>query len=85
MDVIGRLAVKSRADAERDLSSLLARAGGTAVSRQRGPKITVVETVIPQSSYGRFTEGLARIGAWQVEAGRSPLPDRVRVTVRLAD
>ncbi len=85
MDVVGRLLVKSRSAAERDLAALLARAGGSALSRQRGPRITVIEALVPHPGYGRFTEGLARIGTWQVEAGRSALPDPVRVTVRLEE
>jgi hypothetical protein len=85
LDVVGKLRVKSRSGAERDLAALLAKAGGTTVSRQRGEKITVIEAVVPNPSYGKFAEGLTRIGSWQVEAGRSPLPDPVRVTLRLAE
>jgi hypothetical protein len=85
LDVVGRLRVKSRSGAERDLAALVARAGGTTVSRQRGDKITVIEAVVPNPSYGKFSEGLSRIGSWQIEAGRSRLPDPVRVTVRLAE
>ena len=85
LDVVGRLLVKSRSGAERDLAALLAKAGGTTVSWQRGEKITVIEAVIPNPSYGKFAEGLTRIGSWQIEAGRSRLPDPVRVTMRLAE
>jgi Putative zinc-finger len=85
LDVVGRLRVKSRSGAERDLAALLAKAGGTTMSWQRGEKITVIEAVIPKPSYGEFAEGLTRIGSWQIEAGRSQLPDPVRVTVTLAE
>jgi len=85
VDVVGRLSVKNRTGAERDLEALFTRAGGTTLSRQRGAKVTVIEAVVPQPSYDKFTEGLSRIGSWQVEAGRSPLPQLVRVTVRLAE
>jgi hypothetical protein len=85
LDVVGKLRVKSRSGAERDLAALVAKAGGTTVSRQRGDKITVIEAVVPNPSYGTFAKGLNRIGSWQIEAGRSPLPDPVRVTVRLAE
>ena len=85
LDVVGKLRVKSRSGAERDLAALVAKAGGTTVSRQRGDKITVIEVVVPNPSYGKFAEGLNRIGSWQIEAGRSRLPDPVRVTVRLAE
>jgi hypothetical protein len=85
LDVVGRLRVKSRSGAERDLAALVSRAGGTTVSRQRGDKITVIEAVVPNPSYSKFAEGLSRIGSWQIEAGRPRLPDPVRVTVRLAE
>ena len=85
LDVVGKLRVKSRSGAERDLAALLAKAGGTTVSRQRGEKVTVIEAMVPNPSYGKFAEGLNRIGSWQIEAGRSRLPDPVRVAVRLAE
>ena len=85
MDVVGRLQVKNRSEAERDLVALLSRAGGRSVSRQRGPSVTVVEAAVPHASYGKFSQGLARLGSWRLEAERSPLPDLVQVSVRLAD
>jgi len=85
LDVVGKLRVKSRSGAERDLATLVAKAGGTTVSRQRGEKVTVIEAMVPNPSYGKFAEGLTRIGSWQIEAGRSRLPDPVRVAVRLAE
>jgi putative zinc finger protein len=85
VDVVGRLQVKSRSEAERDLAALLSRAGGTPVSRQRGPAVTVVEAAVPHASYGKFSQGLGRLGSWRLEAERSPLPDLVQVSVRLAD
>ncbi len=85
VDVVGRLQVKSRSEAERDLAALLSRAGGTSVSRRRGPAVTVVEAAVPHASYGKFSQGLVRLGSWRLEAERSPLPDLVQVSVRLAD
>ena len=85
VDVVGRLQVKNRSEAERDLAALLSRAGGTSVSRHRGPSVTVVEAAVPHASYGKFSQGLVRLGAWRLEAERSPLPDLVQVSVRLAD
>jgi len=85
VDVVGRLQVKSRSDAERDLTSLFARAGGTVVNRQRRASVTVIEAGVPQANYARFSKGIARIGSWRVEAERSPLPDVVQVSVRLAE
>ena len=85
VDVVGRLRVKSRSEAEREIGVLVARAGGSFVSRQRGPTTTVVEASVPHASYVVFAQGVARIGSWQIEAERSPLPDLVKVTVRLAE
>jgi hypothetical protein len=85
MDVVGRLLVKSRSGAERDVAGLLARAGGTTLSRQRGPTVTLVKGVVPHSNYGNFAAGLRGIGSWQLEAERSPLPKLLHVTVRLAE
>jgi len=84
-DVVGQLAVRNRSKAERDLASLLAKTGGVALSRQRGPAITVVKGVLPGPSYGAFVAGLRDIGSWQVEIERSPLPLLLNVTVRLAE
>ena len=85
VDVAGRLQVKSRSDAERDLTALLASAGGTVVNRQRGASVTVLEAGIPHANYAKFAKGITRIGSWRVEAERSPLPDVVQVSVRLAE
>ena len=85
VDVVGRLLVKSRSGAERDVAALLARAGGTTLSRQRGPTITVVKAVVPHSNYGNFAAGLRGIGSWQLEVERSPLPTLLHVKVNLAE
>jgi len=84
-DVVGRLRVKSRRSAERDLAALLAKTGGATVTWQRGEKITVIDAVIPNPSYSKFADGLTRIGSWQIEAERSRLPDPVRFTMRLTE
>jgi len=85
VDVVGRLQVKSRSEAERDLAALLTRSGCTSVTRQRGAAVTVVQGAIPHASYGKFSQGLVRLGSWRIEAERSPLPDLVQVSVRLAE
>jgi len=85
VDVVGRLLVRDRSGAERDVATLLARAGGTTLSRQRGPTSTVIKGVVPQSSYGKFAEGLRAIGSWQLEAERSTLPTLLHVTVKLGE
>ena len=84
-DVVGRLLVRSRSGAERDVVALLARAGGAMLSRQRGPTSTVVIGVVPQSSYGTFAAGLRGLGSWQLEVERAPLPKLLYVAVRLAE
>ena len=85
VDVVGRLLVKSRTGAERDLTALLARAGGTILSRQRGPTLTVVKGIVPHPNYGTFVTGLLGIGSWQLETERSPLSNLLHVTVKLAE
>jgi phospholipid transport system substrate-binding protein len=85
VDVVGRLLVRSRSGAERDVAALLARAGGTTLSRQRGQTITVVKGIVPHSNYSSFAAGLRGIGSWHLETERSPLPNLLHVTVRLAE
>jgi hypothetical protein len=45
----------------------------------------VVEAAVPHATYGTFAQGMVRLGSWRIEAERSPLPDLVQVTVRLAE
>jgi phospholipid transport system substrate-binding protein len=84
-DVIGWLVVKSRSEAERDVASLLAQAGGTTLSRQRGPKTTMVSGIVPLATYASFAAGLRRMGSWRPETERSPRPNLLYVTVRLTE
>jgi hypothetical protein len=81
--VAGQLSVKNRGVAERDLGALLARTGGSLVGTDRDGAVMFVDAVVPQSGYQEFTRGLARIGAWRVEAERSPLPEDVHLTIRV--
>jgi hypothetical protein len=81
IDVAVQLSVRNRKDAERDLTMLLARVGGTKFGH--GQSTTLMASV-PRSSYSEFTRGLSQIGSWQLEAGRSSLPDPVHVAVKLA-
>jgi hypothetical protein len=83
--VVGRLTAKNPRAAQRDLISLLADVGGTELARNHRITSTSVEVVVPQSRYGEFADGLARIGSWQLEAARSPLPDAVHMTIQLID
>jgi hypothetical protein len=81
--VAGQLSVKNRGMAERDLTALLARTGGSLVGADRDGAVMFLDAVVPQSGYEEFTRGLARIGAWRVEAERSPLPEDVHLTIRV--
>lgn len=80
-DVIGLLQVRDRDAAWRDLVALLVRTGGTELGSHRDFTLLAL---VPQVRYGEFAEGLIQIGAWRLEAGRSPLPDQVSVTIRLS-
>ena len=80
-DVVVRISVRDRDVAERNVNTLLVRLGGTNLGQAEDATIVVV---VPQSSYGEFTRGLAQIGSWSLEASRTSLPDPVHVAVRLA-
>jgi hypothetical protein len=84
-DIVGRLAAKDRTAAERDFTALLAGVGGTELGRQRHGAFTALEVVVPQSRYSDFARGLTRLGSWQLEAARSPLPDAVHMTIRVSE
>ena len=79
-DVVMQISVRDRGQAERDVKTLVTRLGGSNLGQDEGSTIAVV----PRSSYAEFTRGLAQIGAWRMEAGRSNLPDPVHVSVRMA-
>jgi len=83
VDVVGRLVTKDRHAAERELTALLGRVGAIELGRQHGLSDTVVDIVVPRSAHGEFAGGLARIGSWQLEAARSPLPDGVHLNIRV--
>ena len=83
--VIGRLTVKDRDAIAQQLTALLARSGGARIGGPTDATTTVVHAVVPSSGYRKFTRGLAQIGAWQVEAERSPLPRGIRMTIRVDD
>jgi hypothetical protein len=84
-DVVGRLAAKDRTAAERNFTALLAGVGGSELGRQHSGAFTAVEVVVPQPRYNDFARGLTRLGSWQLEAARSPLPDAVHMTIRVSE
>lgn len=83
--VVGRLSAKNVRTAQRDFLALLADVGGSELGRSHQARFTALEVVVPQSRYNEFAEGLARIGSWRLEAARFPLPDVVRMTIRVAE
>ena len=82
-DAVAGIAARDRDAAERALTELIARVGGRETGRRREEEATVVEAVVPQARYAEFTQGLARLGAWRLEAERPDLPSQVHVTLRL--
>jgi hypothetical protein len=82
-DVIGRLTVRDRAVAERDLAALIAGVGAVETSRREEGATTVLEVAVPRDRYAAFQEKLERLGAWHAETSSPGLPDRVRVTLRI--
>lgn len=82
-DAVAGIAARDRDAAERDLTELIARVGGRETGRRREEEATVVEAVVPQARYAEFTQGLARLGTWRLEAERPDLPSQVHVILRL--
>ncbi|HKW95183.1 MAG TPA: hypothetical protein VJX92_25085, partial [Methylomirabilota bacterium] len=82
-DVVARVAVRDRDEAERGLTELITRVGGTETQRRRDDDATLVEALIPQARYAEFSQGLAQIGTWQIEAERPDLPAQIRILLRL--
>jgi hypothetical protein len=82
-DAVAGIAARDRDAAERDLAELIARVGGRETGRRREEEATVVEADVPQARYAEFTQGLARLGAWRLQAERPDLPSQVHVTLRL--
>jgi hypothetical protein len=80
-DITIQLSVTDRRAAERDVRTLLTRLGGTNLNRKAASTMTLV---VPRSSFGALTRGLAQIGAWQIDSDPGSLPDPVHVAVRLS-
>ena len=82
--VVGRLTVKDRPAADRELAELVSRVGGAETGRRTEAGGDTVDLVIPRAAYPAFAQGLARIGSWQMETEPAELPDRVPITLRIA-
>jgi len=78
--VVVQLAVQNRRVAERDVTTLLSLLGGST----SGDGSSTIMAVVPRSSYADFTRGLSQLGAPQMEAEKTSLPDPVHVAIRLA-
>jgi hypothetical protein len=83
--VVGRLSVKDRSAAERELSALLGEVEGTEGGRMHRPRLTAVQVIVPHGRYREFTHGLTRIGVWRLEATGFSLPDAVHVTICVSE
>ena len=83
VQVVGRLTVKDRPAADRELAELVSRVGGAETARRTEAGGDTVDLVIPRAAYPAFVEGLARIGSWRAEAKPAELPDRVPITLRI--
>jgi len=82
--IVGRLSVKDRSTAERELSALLGVVEGTELGRMHRPKLTSVQVIVSHGRYGEFTRGLTCIGFWRLEATCFSLPDAVHVTILMS-
>ena len=81
--VVGRLTVKDRRAAERELAALLSRVGGAETGRHAEASGDTIALAVPRGAYPAFTQGLARIGSWLPETEPPELPDSVPITLRM--
>jgi hypothetical protein len=84
----GLLAVKNRGAAEQGLAELLARVGGSEISRRRDAAQSVVEVAVPEARYAEFARGLTALGVWSPEPHPTVLstePAQLRVTIRISE
>ena len=81
--VVGRLTVKDRHAADRELAELLSRVGGAETARRAEAAGDTVSVLVPRAAYPAFSQGLARIGSWLPETEPAELPDRVPITLRI--
>jgi Putative zinc-finger len=80
-DVEAKLRAKDRSAADRALPSLLERVGATLASRSAEGSIIVI--VVPRAGFTRLASDLKELGDLTLETVPDPLPDPVRVTLRL--
>jgi len=83
--ISGLLTVKDRQQAERALSDLISRTGGRETGRRQESGATVVDVVVPQSSYAAFVQELARLGSFKTEGEPAQEPPQVRLSIRISE
>jgi hypothetical protein len=76
-----RLAVTDRADAEREIVSIVERLGGAMVTPSPG----TLEVMVPNRAFTAFTGDLTRLGTLRIVRQPADLPDSVRISLRLTD
>lgn len=81
----GRLAVRDRQAAERQVGELLLRVGGMEIARREEPGVTLLDVVVRNSAYGEFARALALLGSWLPDTQPASLPAEVVVTLRITD
>jgi hypothetical protein len=88
LNLSGLLAVKDRRAAEQGLAELLARVGGSEISRRRDAAQSVVDVMVPEARYAEFARGLTTLGVWSPEPHPTVLstePAQLRVTIRISE
>jgi hypothetical protein len=88
LSLSGMLAVKDRRAAEQGLTELLARVGGSEISRRRDESQSVVDVVVPEARYAEFARGLTALGVWSPEPHPTILstePAQLHVTIRISE
>jgi hypothetical protein len=86
--VVGRLNVKDRPSAERSLTDLLTRLGGSEIGRRQELGATVVEVLVPEARYTEFVRSLTALGAWTAEGQPTALPTdppQLRFSIRISE
>ena len=86
--VFGRLNVKDRPSAEKSLTDLLTRLGGSEIGRRQELGATVVEVLVPEARYTEFVRSLTALGAWTAEGQPTALPTdppQLRFSIRISE
>ena len=86
--VFGRLNVKDRPSAEKSLTDLLTRLGGSEIGRRQELGATVVEVLVPEARYPEFVRSLTALGTWTAEGQPTALPTdppQLRFSIRISE